>query len=195
MLDSNTRNELIFNKKNMNDVLTNWFNDLQQRDHYKSFNGRLWRAELRRAKGPYGALTCEGFHALSQRLSKVMALQPGDLLALAVFASVVVHARRANAQGSFAAQLGSELKGRPCLSRLRFERLQQVRQPEELCGQLIKAVKLRADEGVNVVSLADGVFLWVREWLAREEHRTAEVNPFRRNNVRWASEYLMASEK
>ncbi|GAA3587105.1 type I-E CRISPR-associated protein Cse2/CasB [Gibbsiella greigii] len=195
MLDSNTRKELVFTQKVAQDVLTNWFYDLQQRDRDKSFNGRLWRAELRRVRGSYGALTCEGFHVLNQRLSKVMALQPGDLLALAVFASVVVHARRANAQGSFAAQLGAELKGRPCLSRLRFERLQQVRSPEELCGQLIKAVKLRADEGVNIVSLADGIFLWVREWLAREEHCAAEVNPFRRNNVRWASEYLMASEK
>ena len=75
-----------------------------------------------------------------------MPFQPGDRLALALFASVAAHAGRANGQDSFAAQLGKELK-RPCLSSLRFERLQQVRQPEELHSQLIKAVKLRGDEG------------------------------------------------
>ena len=195
MLNSNTSNELVFMQIDAQTVLKRWFDDLQQRDHNKPFNGRLWRAELRRTKGPYEALTCEGFRALCQRLEKTMAFQPGDMLALALFASVAAHARRANGQDSFAAQLGKELKNRPCLSRLRFERLQQVRQPEELHSQLIKAVKLRGEEGVNVVSLADGIFLWMREWLAREEHRSVETNPFRRNSVRWASEYLMASGK
>ncbi|MGQ8707600.1 type I-E CRISPR-associated protein Cse2/CasB [Serratia sp. TSA_198.1] len=195
MLNSNTSNELVFTQIDAQKVLKRWFEDLQQRDHSKSFNGRLWRAELRRTKGPYEALTCEGFRALCQRLEKTMAFQPGDMLALALFASVAAHAHRANGQDSFAAQLGKELKSRPCLSRLRFERLQQARQPEELHSQLIKAVKLRGEEGVNVVSLADGIFLWMREWLAREEYRSVETNPFRRNSVRWASEYLMASGK
>ncbi|MCC4106764.1 type I-E CRISPR-associated protein Cse2/CasB [Serratia ureilytica] len=193
MFNCDTGNELVFIHKQSQEVLKRWFDDLQQRDQRKSFNGRVWRAELRRAKGPYESLTCAGFLALCPQLEDTMDFQPGDRLALALFAGVVAHAGRANGQSSFAAQLGKEIKGRPFLSLLRFERLQQVRRPEELYSQLMKAVKLRGDEGVNIVSLADGIFLWMREWLARKEHRPVEANPFRRNHVRWASEYLMAS--
>ncbi|MFC0224926.1 type I-E CRISPR-associated protein Cse2/CasB [Serratia aquatilis] len=195
MLDSNTSQELVIYSQNAKDIVNGWFNDLQQRDHSKSFNGRLWRAELRRAKDIYQVITTQGFRALLNKLEKVLNFQQSDILALAIFASVAAHARRINNQRSFAAQLGTDLKGKPCLSALRFDRLIQARQPEEFCAQLIRAVKLRGDEGVNITSLADGVFLWMREWQARQEHQALELNPFKRNDVRWSSEYLMASEK
>lgn len=194
MLENNSSKELIFYDRSAKEVLSNWFNNLQERDHNKQFNGRVWRAELRRADSPYDTIVTEGFRYLLNALNKLMVFQQSDLLALAVFASVAAHARNNNKTQSFAAQLGAELKGRPCLSRLRFDRLLKAKQPEDLCGQLIKAVKLRGDEGVNIISLADGIFLWMREWQAREEHRSAEVNPFKRNSVRWASEYLIAAE-
>lgn len=78
------------------------------------------------------------------------------------------------------------------MSTLRFERLQQAADPEEFCLQLTRAVKLRGDEGINIVSLADGIFLWMREWQQRQEHRPENNNPFARVRIRWASEYLTA---
>lgn len=57
MLNSNTSKELVVTQVAAQEALKRWFNDLQQRDHSQSFNGRVWRAELRRTKGPYEALT------------------------------------------------------------------------------------------------------------------------------------------
>jgi CRISPR system Cascade subunit CasB len=195
MLDSNTSQELVIYSQTAKDIVNGWFNDLQQRDHSKPFNGRVWRAELRRAKSIYQVITTPGYRALLNKLEKVLNVKQSDILALAIFASVAAHARRINNQRSFAAQLGADLKGKPCLSSLRFNRLLQARQPEELCAQLIRAVKLRGDEGVNITSLADGILLWMQEWQARQEHQALEINPFKRNDVRWSSEYLMAAEK
>lgn len=195
MLDSNTSQELVIYNQAAKDIVNGWFNDLQQRDHSKSFNGRVWRAELRRAKNIYQVITTQGYRALLNKLEKVLHFKQSDILALAIFASVVAYARRINNQRSFAAQLGADLKGKPCLSSLRFNRLLQARQPEEFCAQLIRAVKLCGDDGVNITSLVDGIFLWMREWQARKEHQVLELNPFKRNDVRWSSEYLMASKK
>ncbi|NBD01606.1 type I-E CRISPR-associated protein Cse2/CasB [Atlantibacter hermannii] len=198
MLDIDTAKERIIISTEAKNALLTWFESLQQRyrnEGAQRVNGRAWRAELRRCTVPYGALTTDGYFALLSVFSKSMVMRDIDRFSLAMFASVVAHVRAYRGSHSFAAQLGQgEKKGEPCLSRARFERLQAARTPEELCRHLIRAVKLRGDEGVNIISLADGIFLWMREWQARQESEHVEINPFNRNNVRWASEYLLAME-
>lgn len=198
MFDIETTKERIITSAEAKQALRNWFDGLQERyrhDGDRRINGRAWRAELRRVSVPYGALTTDGYMALLGPMKKNMALQDIDRFSLAMFAAVAAHVRSYNGTGSFAAQLGQgERKGEPCLSRPRFERLQAARTPEEFCRHLIRAVKLRGDSGVNIVSLADGIFLWMQEWQARQQSQPVEMNPFNRNNVRWASEYLLAME-
>lgn len=198
MLDSNTSREKIFTSENRRKVLNNWFAALQQRDALfgaMRVNGRAWRAQLRRVAPPYGVMQCEGYHALQRQLATVMQLEAVDRLALALFASVAVYVKADKPSGhSFAAQLGEKLKGRPCLSALRFDRLQQTAEPDEFCRQLVRAVKLRGNDGVNIVSLADGIFLWMREWQARQQHQPESIDPFSRNRIRWASEYISTAD-
>lgn len=179
-------------------VLRRWFDFLQERNNQHqgvATNGRAWRAELRRSAQPFGALTTAAFFQLNQSLFAAARLQQSDTFALAIVAYVVAHARKDEPKTSFARQLGEQINGSTCLSRLRFDRLLAVRTPAELCSQLTRAVKLRGDNGVNIVSLADGILLWMREWQQREENMPVDSNPFNRFSVRWASEYLLATEK
>lgn len=198
MFDMDTTKPVIFTDPAAAKALRRWFDFLQERNNQHqgvAVNGRAWRAELRRCAQPFGALTTAAFHSLNQALSGHVKFQPSDRLALAIVAHVVSHAHADNSQTSFPRQLGEPIKGNACLSRLRFDRLLAVRTPAELCSQLTRAVKLRGDSGINVVSLADGVFLWMREWQQREQNLPAQSNPFKRFNVRWASEYLLVTEK
>ncbi len=195
MLNSNTAQERIFTQPAAQKVLTEWFTILSDRyskQDEKRINGRAWRAELRRMEPPYGVMMCEGYAELRRQLQQQMSLQPVDQMALAVFASVAVHVEKNVSFPSFAAQLGQKKNDRLYLSRLRFERLQQAADPESFCQQLIRAVRLRGKDGVNILSLADGIFLWMREWQAREEHQPESIDPFSRNRIRWANEYLSA---
>lgn len=195
MLNSNTAQERIFTQPAAQKVLTEWFTILSDRyskQDEKRINGRAWRAELRRMEPPYGVMMCEGYAELRRQLQQQMSLQPIDQMALAVFASVAVHVEKNVSSPSFAAQLGQKKNDRLYLSRLRFERLQQAADPESFCQQLIRAVRLRGKDGVNILSLADGIFLWMREWQAREEHQPESIDPFSRNRIRWANEYLSA---
>lgn len=175
-------------------ALLEWFAVLSERYIDKGaqrINGRAWRAELKRMAPPYGVMMCEGYGDLRQRLSEHMPLQPIHEMALALFVSVAVHAKSHKQTLSFAAQLGEKLRGdRPCLSKLRFERLQKASDPEAFCNLLISAIKIRGAEGVNIISLADSIFLWMEEWLRREEHQPEASHPFDRNRIRWANEYL-----
>lgn len=178
-------------------ALINWFAALSERYSTREnqrINGRAWRAELKRMEPPYGAMMCEGYGALRHSLLEHMPLQPLDEMALALFASVAAHIKKHNEKTSFAAQLGEKLNGStPCVSTLRFERLQKASDPETFCQLLIHAVTIRGTEGVNVLSLADSIFLWMEEWQRREEHKSEPRDPFERNRIRWANEYLSAS--
>lgn len=199
MFDIDTAKPVVLTDPDAAKVLRRWFEFLQERNNQHqgvATNGRAWRAELRRCAQPFGALTTTAFFQLNQSLSTSARLQQSDTFALAIVAYVVAHARFDEPKMSFARQLGEKINGStPCLSRLRFDRLLAVRTPAELCSQLTRAVKLRGDKGINIVSLADGVFLWMREWQQREENQPVDSNPFNRFSARWASEYLLATEK
>lgn len=178
-------------------VLLDWFATLSERYEYqdgKRINGRAWRAELKRMDTPYDVMMCEGYDALRQQLLAHMSLRPLEEMALALFASVAAHIKSHNPKRSFAAQMGEKLNGStPCVSTLRFQRLQKAIDPETFCQQLIRAVKVRGKDGVNILSLADSIFLWMEEWQRRENHQPETSHPFERNRIRWANEYLSAS--
>ncbi|WP_442801261.1 type I-E CRISPR-associated protein Cse1/CasA [Serratia rubidaea] len=198
MFDMDTAKPMIVTEPAAAKALRRWFDFLQERNNQHqgvAVNGRAWRAELRRSEQPFGALTTAAFHSLNQSLAEHLQFQPSDKLALAIVAHVVSHAHADSNKASFPRQLGEQIKGNACLSRLRFDRLLAVKTPAELCSQLTRAVKLRGDNGINIVSLADGVFLWMREWQQREQNLPAQSNPFKRFDVRWTSEYLLATEK
>ena len=187
MLNSNTAALCRILNSDAQKALLDWFATLSERYERKDdkrINGRAWRAELKRMAPPYGVMMCEGYDALRQALLKHMPL----------FVSVAAHIKSHKEKASFAAQLGEKIKGStPCVSALRFERLQKASDPETFCLLLIQAVKIRGTEGVNVLSLADGIFLWMEEWQRRENHQPEPANPFERNRTRWANEYLSMS--
>lgn len=197
MLNSDTAAPRRIKDTRAQQALLNWFDLLAQRyghEEEQRINGRAWRAELRRVEPPYGALTCEGYDALRRQLGAHMPLSPLHQMALALFAGVAAHIKTHNGKLSFGAQLGEKLNGNdPCVSVLRFERLQKAADPESFSQLLIRAVKIRGHEGVNVLSLADSILLWMEEWQRRSEHQPETTSPFERNRIRWASEYLTTS--
>ncbi|MEI7338502.1 type I-E CRISPR-associated protein Cse2/CasB [Pectobacterium carotovorum] len=189
---ANTADFLVINKDDAKKI-SDWFEALQNR-HSAAGNGRARRAELRRATPPFGVLTCQGYHDLAGKLTARLEKEH-HIVALAIFVSVAAHAAKNMLKTSFAAQLGEKQGGdRPFLSPLRFERLQRAQTPEELHRQLFRAVQIRGEAGVNLPSLADGIFLWMDEWQARQENRAPTLHPLRRNAVRWACEYAQASQ-
>lgn len=197
MFNTDTAREKIFTSENERKVLNGWFAALQERSEFFAgvrVNGRAWRAELRRAEPLYGVMLCEGYHTLLRQLEATKKRDGVERMALALFVSVAAHVRLNIPDRSFAAQLGAEIKGRVCLSPQRFDRLQQAEDPGVFCQQLIRAVKLRGEAGVNIVSLADGISLWMQEWQAREEHQPENIDPFSRNRIRWASEYISVTK-
>ena len=194
---SDTAKERIITSEAAGKVLKGWFAVLTERDASKRKpNGRAWRAQLRRMELPYGAITSEGYSVLLRQLQGCMTLRPVDQLALALFVSVAVYISSHKPDKSFAAQLGEateKKKNKACFSELRFQRLQQAADPNVFCQQLIRAVKIRGAEGVNILSLADSILLWMREWEARKENQPESSNPFERNRIRWATEYLSST--
>lgn len=127
MFNADTASILVITSENAQNELRDWFSALQERQkelNGKWINGRVWRAELKRAEPPYGTLMCDGYYALVNALSEVMKLNGAERLGLALFAAVAVHVSVDKPGASFAAQLGQEIKGRVCISKLRFERLQ-----------------------------------------------------------------------
>lgn len=193
MLNSDTAKLRRITSPEVQKSLLGWFDVLAERNS-QGVNGRAWRAELRRAEPPYGVMMCEGYSALRGRLKGKLQLESVDEMALALFASIAVHVYKHEGKSSFAAQLGEKLKGdRVCVSALRFERIQKASDPETLCQLLIRAVKIRGEAGINLLSLADNLFLWMHEWQQRELQQPEPRSPFDRIRIRWANEYLSTS--
>ena len=194
MISSKTDALIYLNKPECEKALSDWCEMLSERNvtnNNTKINGRAWRAELRRAEPPYGAMLCEAYNDLCRRLAAVIELKPIDKMALSLFACVAAHIKTNNIRHSFAAPRGEKLNdATPCVSKLRFERLLNARTPDDFCRLLIQAVRIRSKEGCNVLSLADSLFIWMREWEAREEHRPEPADPFARHRVRWTNEYL-----
>ena len=185
-------------KENHKKIIDDWFSMLQQRlcgFNGGTYNGRQLRAELRRTTLLHEIILQEGYvilkDALFDKNSTLSSNNPIHLQALACFTWVVSFASANNGNAPFATQLSEKVKGgeRNFLSRLRFEQLLASETNEEFCRLLIRAVKMRGENGVNIFSLADGIFLWVEEWHERQQNLSFNSDPFKRLSVRWAMDY------
>ena len=156
---------------------------------------RGWRAELRRADSPAALLLCTGFRELARPFRSWLAGHEWRWLGLALAAGVASHVKQINEQNSFAAQLGKPVRGsgNPPLSALRFSRLNQAHDHDELYRLLIRAVR-QLDGKANLPSMVDGILLWCREQDEIACCAPFERSPFQRPALRWATEYFQATE-
>ncbi|OCG23090.1 type I-E CRISPR-associated protein Cse2/CasB [Gilliamella sp. App4-10] len=196
-MSNNLMKKTIILNESHKKCINEWFSMLQQRSYPfngGTHNGRKLQAELRRATLPFGVMLHEGYFCLANALfndTHGLTPTPAHQQALAIFVAVAAFTRANNEKVPFAAQLSERAKGgeRNILSPLRFQQLQASETPEEFCRRLIRAVKLRGEQGINLFSLADGIFLWVQEQHNRPRNLSPEINPFERLSVRWAMDY------
>ncbi|WP_434131205.1 type I-E CRISPR-associated protein Cse2/CasB [Methylocaldum sp. GT1BB] len=141
--------------------LRDWWEELQGISK-ENANHRGERAELRRCDnidqifagaGPMFVRLCRRLPYWSQRYPE----------ALAVLAALLARVEKCSGH-SFAAQLGTPKDGlaRPVMSEFRFQKMQKVTNWDELFINLRRAVDLLGNE-VNVISLADTIFLWAQK--------------------------------
>lgn len=153
---------------------------------------RAERAVLRRAVSPEDAMLSEGF----RRLWFDLPPNEHNQRAMPAWASVAVvlsNVDRHRSDKPFAASLGErpdDHGDKPVFSELRFRQLQQSRSPEELTRRLQRAAHvLRKPNGgravTNVISLADNILQWHREYAGNPARRPEE-----RLAVRWAQAYF-----
>lgn len=130
-------------------VLT-WWQSLEQ--------NRGDRAALRRASSIEQVMFNPGFHRLWRNLRDTSWSRPERV---ALIAALAARVRDHDPQRSFAAQLGAPPSGREnaALSGLRFRRILQVIEPDELLQACSRAIAICAGR-VNVVSLAESVYWW-----------------------------------
>lgn len=184
-------------KENHKIIIDDWFSMLQQRQYGfngGTYNGRQLRANLRHVTDFYEIFSQEGYRILNQALVDQDNAFNDDQIhqqALVYFSWVASFADSNNANAPFASQLSEKVRGgeRNFLSRLCFEQLLASQTPEEFCYLLIQAIKIRGKNGVNLFSLADGIFLWVQEWHERQQNLPSNSDPFKRLSVRWAMDY------
>lgn len=131
-------------------VLVDWWQGLEQ--------ARGDRAELRRAATPTEVAFCPSFHRLLQSLRRFSSPVPASL---AVAVGVLAHVKTHDASKVLAAQMATPKTGsdRARVSGLRFRRLLQIPDREELYQPLIRTVRLLGGQA-NIFSLADDVYFW-----------------------------------
>ena len=185
-------------KENHKKIIDDWFSMLQKRlcgFNGGTYNGRQLRSELRRTMLLENIYLQEGYAILNKALFNQNISSSSDIRiqfhALACFTWVASFANANNDNAPFATQLSEKVRGgeRNFLSYIRFEQLLASKTPEEFCRRLIRAIKIRGKNGVNLFSLADGIFLWVQERHERQENLPFNSDPFKRLFVRWAMDY------
>ncbi len=141
------------------------------------------RAQLRRCETPSDVLVQRGFHRIS-RSFPWWNKQDDDVLALATVAGVLSHVK-SEYPHFFPAQLGQEKdnNGKPLMSELRFQQLLASQNWEEFYSNFRRAVQL-AGYAANILSIADGIFLW-----ARDKKNLLKENPRKRFSFLWADAY------
>lgn len=147
------------------------------------------RATLRRAGTPDEVLLTEAFRHLWFALPSGCR-RPNDMLAWACVAAVTAEVKK-NTATPFACAMASGTEtapGQPRVSEIRFRRLLQSRDLDELM-RLGRRMMHLIDEAVGVVSVADGILQWHREQRGFEARR-----PSGRLAVRWASDYYSQLE-
>lgn len=131
-------------------ILLEWWHSLEQR--------RGDRAELRRATSIDQIFFNPAFHRLRRMLRGTRWTNPEGLARLAALSARV---REYRPGASFPTQLGKPEKGKDKspLSGLRFRRLLQAREADELLQLTGRAISL-LDGNANLCDLADSVYWW-----------------------------------
>lgn len=154
------------------------------------------RASLRRCATVNECCVSDGFHSLRMKTHTLWKIddQAWRFTALAMVAALTAHVRVIHERPSFAAQLGQKKTGdRPVMSALRFKRLSAVKTPDDLLRQLRRAISL-LEGAVNLMSLAEDVFIWCREQDELMKHIRRQQRPTEFIRIRWTLDYYQAGD-
>ncbi|PPK76584.1 CRISPR system Cascade subunit CasB [Methylobacter tundripaludum] len=165
------------------------------------------RARLRRAESPEDILLTDAFfHFLAKMPEQWQQSKP--MLTSASIAGALSHVKTdkqtpsklynskatdaPKKSASFAEQLASssEGKSKAPMSELRFQQLQKSPTTDDFYRRIIRAIGLLGGN-VNIISLANDIIHWHREFEYQVDHR----QPANRLAVRWATDYFTALPK
>ncbi|MDO8841272.1 MAG: type I-E CRISPR-associated protein Cse2/CasB [Methanocalculus sp.] len=123
-------------------------------------NNRGERADLRRCHSAHEVMLNPAYHRLRLRLSENGEIYPGNLRRLAILAGVLAHVREGT-QIPVAEQLGRsntemETTG---FSEIRFRRILQTEDPEDLFMTLIRMVQHQGGK-INIRDLSYSILNW-----------------------------------
>lgn len=174
-----------------------FLNDKEQSDliawHDSLDRNRGDRARLRRAESPEDILLTEAFfHFLEKVPDKFpeKLSEENRLFVSAAIAGLLSHVKSNNAALRFAQQLATPINGKKApMSELRFQQLQKSPTTDDFYRRIIRAIRL-LDGNANIISLANDIIHWHREF----EHRL-DRQPAKRLAVRWATDYFTALPK
>ena len=140
------------------------------------------RARLRRCETPTEAALCKSVF----RLRILLPFWNNQPEILATLAGILSHVENHNASASFARQLAQPKEGgsKPLLSEHRFQKLMKSRDWNEFYQSLRRVLQLMHKQA-NVLSLADGIIRWGREY-----GKTAELPPGKGLNFFWSNEFF-----
>ncbi|MCX7093336.1 MAG: type I-E CRISPR-associated protein Cse2/CasB [Methylobacter sp.] len=168
------------------------------------------RARLRRAESPEDILLTDAFFHFLDKMNKASPQwsQNKPMLTSAGIAGALSHVKTdkqtpsklhnskatdaPKQSASFAEQLAtpSEGKSKAPMSELRFQQLQKSPTTDDFYRRIIRAIRLLGGN-VNIVSLANDIIHWHREFERQVDHR----QPANRLAVRWATDYFTALPK
>ena len=139
------------------------------------------RAQLKRCGEPMEVFFCPTFHDLARGLEAWGRRQKETV---AVMAGVLAHVKRDVGGSSFAAQMAARKnRQKAVVSGLRFRRLIQIKEREDLFDPLIRIVRL-LDSTANVADLAYSVWQWEhpdrfvqRDWACDYYEQAAKDEP------------------
>ena len=139
------------------------------------------RARLRQCETPIEAALCKSVF----RLRTLLPFWNDQPEILATLAGILSHVEENDAHASFARQLAQpkEAGGKPLLNEHRFQKLMKSRDWDEFYQSLRRVLQLMRKQA-NVLSLADGIIRWGREY-----GKTAELKPGKGLNFFWSNEF------
>ena len=148
--------------------------------------GKKDLAELRRAENLTAVMLNRAYQFLAQFLNKY------DSQGLALAAGMLAHVKTdAGDRLSLARRMGTPKvnSNDPCVSPLRFERLQTTHDSESLLVTAVRLIKM-LDGTLDVQKLADDALIWADETLNdRRPYKHAD-----QLRVRWATDYYLAGK-
>jgi len=156
--------------------LIDWWEKLEE--------NRGERAVLRRAANAEDVLLTPAF----SHFLKVMPAGWSEgyrLFDSAMVAGLLARVKKHEGKNSFAKSLAMPKKegSKPVMSELRFQQLQKSSDADELYLRMTRALSM-LDGRTNLLSLADGVLLWLKE-----QRQSVDKSPNKRLAICWATDY------